>query len=184
MSDRPTSGFYWNCLRPHKKYADFSLSPWSQKVLMSANAGGSSIISESLSAEVLVRMFGAGGIRTEMEIEYVTSSKIVDFTIKMYGKNVGVSVTRAMGWPIEAQFTYAHGHRLMRKKIAGLIVARENARERFDVAILHVMCSSNRIKNVLYRVYKKLPRDFTCDIIVLCTVADESRYIFTNKVET
>jgi hypothetical protein len=181
MCDDPQSEFYWNEIVSNTKWENFQLSNVAKKVLSSPNAGGNSIVSETMSAEILHRLYGANDIRTEMEVEYIFDNwKIADYCIRISGKNVGVSVTRAMGFPYESSFDLQQADKLLRKKINGLVLARNGISERdsFYTAILHVFCQSNRIKNVLYRAFKTLEPDLRDNIILIATVAENADYLF------
>lgn len=69
--------------------------------------------------EYLATKFRARDVVTEMEVEYWSSSwKRVDFTCTVWGNTrVGVSVTRAMGFPSAQHFTEVQAHRLLAKKL-------------------------------------------------------------------
>lgn len=190
--DDPVPAFYWNEMRTHTDWDNFKLGDCAKKVLRDINAGGNSIISEALSAEILVREFGASGIRTEMEVEYSFSNwKICDYTIRMQGncdlqgKNVGVSVTRAFNYQDDSKFTYSDAETILNKKINGLILARSGISEKdaFYTSILHVWVKTNRTKNLLHRAYKKLPTELKDNVIILCTVADID-VVFKNARKT
>lgn len=73
-----------------------TLCAGAKKVLYTPNAGGNSIWSEAVSFEVLTSLCRAVLHKTEMEIEYMPGSKITDYSVKVFGKDIGVSVTRAM----------------------------------------------------------------------------------------
>lgn len=182
--DEPQPAFYWNTFETSgRDFGQFDLGSLARKVLGSANAGGNSIISEAMSAELLERLYGASNIRTEMEVEYIFSNwKIADFCIHIYGKNVGVSVTRALGYPSERSFTAEKADELLRKKINGLVLARNGISDRdsFYTSILHIFAQSTRIKNLLFKAYKELDSDLKDNVIIICTVAEGADFIFKN----
>ncbi|CAI5497734.1 unnamed protein product [Closterium sp. Naga37s-1] len=105
-------------------FVEFTLSEDAVKVASSPNAGGASVISESLSVEYFVRHFGASDIISEMEVQYCDSNwKKVDYICSLFGQRFGVSVTRAMMYPDPGRFDYHHAKALLRKKLHGLVVA-------------------------------------------------------------
>lgn len=73
-----------------------------QRIMYCPNAGGTSRWSESLSFEILEVLFGAELLKTEMELSYRAPSKRTDYSCKIYGTVIGVSVTRAMRYGGEA----------------------------------------------------------------------------------
>jgi hypothetical protein len=181
--DEPISAFYWNYFKPLVDFNEFKLGTCARKVFAADNAGGNSVISEAMSAEILTRIFGANTVRTEMEVEYSFSNwKIADFTIKLYDKNVGISVTRAFNYISDDNFTIESAEALLNKKITGLVLARNSISERdsFYTSILHVFCRSDRIRKLLHSAYKRLNNEIRDNIIILCTVCPHD-FIFKNQ---
>ncbi|CAI5982198.1 unnamed protein product, partial [Closterium sp. NIES-64] len=133
-------------------FLHFSLSEHAARVAASPNAGGASVISESLSVEYFVRHFGATDIISEMEIKYCDSNwKKVDYICSLFGQRFGVSVTRAMMYPDPALFDSHRARALLRKKLHGLVVAWSGISPMhcFSRAILHVWCETSHIANLL-----------------------------------
>jgi hypothetical protein len=99
-----------------------SLNSGSQRVMDTPNAGGSSVWSEAISFEVLSFMCSAALHKTEMEIEYMPGSKITDYSVKVLGRDLGVSVTRAMKFnkKDDVVFTEEDAHKLLSKKLRGV----------------------------------------------------------------
>jgi len=120
------------------------------------NAGGNSMISEMMSIEYFIRVFEAQDILLEMEVEYWIDYKMVDFvcTIPQFGR-VGVSVTRAMGYPTPEKFTYEKALGLLKKKLYGLIISRNGVTKKhsFYRSILHVWCQTPEIATFLRDAY-------------------------------
>lgn len=73
-------------------------------------------------------------------------------------RRLGVSVTRAMGFPNESFFKYDDAQSLMRKKVYGLIVARNAVikEHKFYKSVLHILCQSTRIARLMRQAYKNL----------------------------
>ena len=67
--------------------------------------------------------------------------KKVDFICSISeGIRIGVSVTRAMGFPSSDDFTQTQAFKLLNKKINGLVIARQGIceRQQYDCSILHI----------------------------------------------
>jgi hypothetical protein len=99
-----------------------SLNAGSQRVMDTPNAGGSSVWSEAISFEVLSFLCSAALHKTEMEIEYMPGSKITDYSVKVMGRDLGVSVTRAMKFSKkdDTTFTEEDAFKLLSKKLRGV----------------------------------------------------------------
>ena len=89
--------FVCTYIKQIKKHNQFDLCDGSRTIASLPNAGGTSVVSETLSFEMLNRMYGAKLQATEMELRYYPlGSKITDYSVSIYGETIGVSVTRAM----------------------------------------------------------------------------------------
>ena len=105
------------------------LSLDAQNVIDSGTAGGSSSLSEALAMDFLVRCDRATLIKTETEIDYMSSnSKMADLLVFVNGENVGVSVTRAVGFPKDEPYLPADAE-FLADKIADINNAESNASE-------------------------------------------------------
>lgn len=165
----------------HSRFSQFSLSNDAQLTLDVENAGGKSEISEALSVEYMCQTFGASNVVPEMDIQYWIDYKMADYIITIYGNRVGVSVTRAMGYPTANDFDENDASRLLRKKMYGLIVARNSTNDEhsFFKSILHIWCQTKRIADLLTNAYLQLEQDLRDDIIVACTITS-SKFVFDN----
>jgi hypothetical protein len=153
------------------------------------NAGGLSIVSEIMSAEILGVIYGMWDIRTEMEIVYLFEGwKMVDFTMLMLcggePQRIGVSVTRAMGFPTEAEFVEENAARLLEKKINGLVLARNGVDDgdSFYKVILHVFAQSQRIANLLKAYFDVMHWEIKDNVVLICTITD-CREIYDNAYQ-
>jgi len=108
--------------------ADFPLlTPGGQKVIEDDNAGGSSLLSEAFAYEILHRCESAELLKTEMEIDYVDpQGKKTDLLVVIDGEKMGVSVTRAVGWPKEDPYTAKQAQELLDKKLQGILDSSAN----------------------------------------------------------
>lgn len=131
------------------------LSDQARRSLETKNAGGSSAISEALSIEYFVTIFHASNVLLEMEIDYWIDYKMVDFICTIGHQRVGVSVTRALGYPTVDDFDYDDAVQLLEKKITGLIIARNSVSKhhRFFKSVLHIWCQSAHIVQLIDQAY-------------------------------
>lgn len=161
-----------DCLLPHRRLAEMQLGDEAQLVLRSQNAGGNSELSEALSVEYLCAVFGARRVTPEMQVQYWIQYKIVDYLTYVHGKRIGVSVTRAMGYPSADCFTLADAQRLLHKKLYGLIVARAStcSSDGFYNSLLHIWCQDRRIAELVREAWGSAELELRDHIVVLCTV--------------
>ncbi|GJP40886.1 hypothetical protein CLOM_g551 [Closterium sp. NIES-68] len=158
-------------------FVEFTLSDDAVRVASSPNAGGASIISESLSVEYFVRHFGASDIISEMEVQYCDSNwKKVDYICSLFGQRFGVSVTRAMMYPNPTLFDCHRAKALLRKKLHGLVVAWSGISPMhcFSRAILHIWCETPEIATLLYQAVPSVCRELELqeDVLIVLTVAE------------
>lgn len=171
----------------------FRLGADAHQIIDEPNAGGASVVSEALSAEYMCRRFNAIGIVTEMQIPYFSPHwKKVDYLTTIYGEMVGVSVTRAMGYPSPDAFTEEDAIRLCRKKLNGLVVARAGIVPSVGYcrSILHCWCQTQQIADLMSASFKQFiaesdeeARASFDNIVVLLTVAGNTPEIFTESFE-
>ncbi|KAL5018554.1 hypothetical protein ScPMuIL_004276 [Solemya velum] len=152
------------------------------KLLNVPNAGGSSVLSEVLSFELLHKCFRASLLKTEMEVEYFPEGgSITDYVCDVFGQKVGVSVTRAMKY--RGQYTRHDALHLLNKKLTGVIQSSRNTLEGWSKQILHVWTPSSRISNTVTKVYKKLPCAVRHNTVVVVTTTDKSEFMFNNQMK-
>jgi len=165
------------------------LTEWADWALEQPNAGGHSEISEALSVDYFARL-GGDGFVSEMEVSYWCEYKMVDFLVNLPSggekKRVGVSVTRAMGFPRPEDFDWRDALILLDKKMYGLIVAGEsvNKEHNFELSILHIWCQTPRIASILRQVYQSFDVwDFGLDVgenLILVLTVCPAEPIFRN----
>jgi hypothetical protein len=130
-----------------------------QKILREPNAGGASVVSEALSAEYMARRFGARDIVTEMAIQYwFPNWKKIDYIATFFGGRVGISVTRAMGYPYATDFAMEDAIRLCEKKLNGLVIAKSGISPgcRYERSILHCFCQTEEISNLMLIAFNEM----------------------------
>lgn len=164
----------------------FALCPEAAGSLCIENAGGKSEISEALSIHYFVTVFGASQIVYEREIEYYIRYKMVDFICTVGRDRIGISVTRAMGFPDPNRFTLKDAHRLLTRKLYGLIVSRNAMSEKhtFFKSILHIWCQTPRIAYLLEEAYNSLDIETGMDVrgtLILALTVCEKDGIYRNR---
>lgn len=103
------------------------LSEGGTEVWDDGNLGGSSAESEVIAFEVLYRCELASLIKTETEISYVDEGgKKTDLLVEIDGIDLGVSVTRAYGWPPEDPYTVEQATVLLEDKLGDIPLSSAN----------------------------------------------------------
>jgi hypothetical protein len=159
-----------------------------KKSLLVDNAGGGSQLSEALSIHYFSERFHARRFVFENDIEYWIQYKMADFLCSIEGRRVGVSVTRAMGFPSPENFTEEDANRLMYSKMHGLVIARSGVSERheFSVSILHCWCQTERIASLVKKAYEKVVMEDESNtlyqVIVLLSICPDD-FIYRNQVK-
>lgn len=153
------------------------LSDGSKRMAMTPNAGGSSQKSEILSYEMLQKCYNAKLDKTEMEIEYFPhGGSITDYTCRMFGFNIGVSVTRAMKY--RGNFTLEDAEYLLNKKLNGVENSTRNTLDSWHKQVLHIWAKSASAARAIVRSYFLLPKNIKSNTVVLLTIAKNSKDIF------
>jgi hypothetical protein len=149
------------------------LTPGGQEVFDDGNLGGSSLESEVVSFEVLARCEGATLIATEAEIVYTDPMGIkTDLLVEMDGRVVGVSVTRAVGFPFDAPYTEMQANDLLTGKLTDILASTANVapRNAWGKQILHVIAYADMHAQSIFAAYATLPPEVTADTVLLVTV--------------
>jgi hypothetical protein len=180
-------GIFQHHYKATKKLEHFKLSDDAIKIYKEPNAGGSSINSEALSADVLGKLYNVTDIVTEMEINYKEDNwKKCDYLVSIWGENVGVSVTRGMRYPTPDLFDREDAVRLLKRKLGGLAAAQEGIQPNhyFHKSILHIWCETKKIAEIITKVYHTLEETLKNNIVVVLTITnDKSKYIYYDKLD-
>jgi hypothetical protein len=90
----------------------------------------------------------------------------------MYNQNWGVSVTRAMSYPDPKDFTREDAERLLRKKLWGLIVAKQGIviKDDYLKSILYIWCETPRTAGFILDAYSELDDELRDNIGVILTI--------------
>ncbi|KAK3824048.1 MAG: hypothetical protein J3R72DRAFT_458491 [Linnemannia gamsii] len=165
----------------------FDDHPWSDdalRMLNLPNAGGSSLLSEVLSCEMLYRCLGARLAKTEMEIRYFFAYQpMTDYTISLPGLasgfHVGVSVTRAFAY--KGAYRRSECRKLLKKKLSGITASTRNVMdERLFKQILHVWVPNGKVARTVQATYRTLPAELTRNSVVVISVVNAA-WVFSNR---
>lgn len=151
------------------------LTPEGQQVFDAGNLGGSSLHSEVISFEVLARCEGASLLATEGDIQYTDPMGIkTDILVEIDGRVVGVSVTRAVGFPFDAPYTEMQAADLLTGKLTDILASTANVapRDEWVKQILHVIAYADMHAQSIATAYATLPPEVTADTILLVTVTN------------
>lgn len=165
---------------------DFGSDPWDnpadlgllttggQEMVADGNAGGSSLESEIFSLEVLTRCEGATLVKTETEVVYDVRGSITDILVEIDGMKVGVSVTRAVGFPRDAAYTEATASALLTRKLTDIeeSTANVSAGDRWVKQILHVIAYADQHVAAMQAAYAALDPSVKADTILWVTRSD------------
>lgn len=149
------------------------LTPDGQAVFDAGNLGGSSLHSEVIAFEVLARCEGASLVATEGEIQYTDPMGTkTDVLVEIDGRVVGVSVTRAVGFPFDAPYTELQAADLLTGKLEDILASTANVapRDAWVKQILHVIAYADMHAQSILAAYATLPPELTTDTILVVTV--------------
>lgn len=152
-----------------------------RKALVVKNAGGKSQVSEAVSIQFFAERFKAKRFILENDVEYWAPFKMVDYLCLIDDENVGVSVTRAMGYPNDEHFDESQAEKLLKRKLYGLVVSRNCTvkKHAFFKAILHIWCRSEEVAATLKTTFDKMDQTTYENVYLVVTVCQES-CIYTN----
>jgi hypothetical protein len=129
-----------------------------QTILQEGTAGGSSGVSEALSFEVLARCDGVDLIQTETQVVYDTpTSKKADIVVQQGDLRIGVSVTRAVAYPVGTEYTLAAANTLITRKVSDLADAQLHAIEPWTLNVVAVMAYDQAHADRMVEAFQALP---------------------------
>lgn len=150
------------------------LTDGAQQILADGTAGGSSGVSEALAFEVLARCEGATFVKSETEVVYdPTTSKKTDILVSIDGMRVGVSVTRAEAFPLDAPYTTTNAA-FIERKLTDILESSMNVVEadRWVKQILVVMAYGDMHADSIRTVWEGLNAETRADTILYIVVTD------------
>lgn len=157
--------------------ADLSmLTSGGQQIVNDGTLGGSSVLSEAFAFELLSRCELAMLLKTEGEIVYDTEGKKTDFVADIDGNKIGVSVTRAVGFPRDDPYTVTQARSLLEDKLADIIESSANvsAADRWHKQILAIMAYAPGHADSLITALGQIDGVTKADTIVWITVTNGS----------
>lgn len=155
-----------------------TLSESALRVLNTPNAGGNSVWSEVLSMELLSMLYSAKLENTEMELQYMMEGSITDYSVKMNGFVIGVSVTRAMKY--RGVFSYEDALALLTKKMKGVLKSSENVVEehKWSKQVLHVWVQEPYMVALVEQAYAALTELHSNTLVQLTVCGENLGWIF------
>ena len=145
------------------------------RIYEAGNLGGSSLHSEVLAFEILMRCEVAELLGTEGEIDYEDSDgKKIDLLVEMDGNVVGVSVTRAFHWPPEEPFTVDEGVVLLEDKLVDVLASADNAAsdDSWVRSLLHVIAYDTTAADAIETAHEMLDEDVRDSTVLFVTVTE------------
>ncbi len=158
------------------------LTPGGQEIFDDGNLGGSSLYSEVVAYEVLARCEMASLLKTEGEIVYDVEGARTDLIVDFDGIEIGVSVTRAQGFPLEDPWSVEQAMVLLEDKLGDIPLSTANVapEDAWVKQILHVVAYGPMHAQSLQMAYGALGPELTLDTIVIVTVTEgEDLFIYT-----
>ncbi len=150
------------------------LSVGAQEILADGNAGGSSVLSEVFAYEVLERCESAALLKTETKINYDVEGKLTDFLAEMDAEKIGVSVTRAVSFPFDSDYSMSAADALLESKLADILVSTANVSDsdRWQKQILAVLAYGPAHADTLASSYAGLAANIKSDTLLYVIVTD------------
>lgn len=145
------------------------------EVYTDPNAGGSSIVSETFAFEVLARCEGATLVATELEVAYdPEDSAKTDLVVAFDDRVIGVSVTRAVTFPREAELGVDEAARRMTGKLEGILESTANAvgDVTWDRQILHVIAWGPEHADDVSEAWDGIDAAVRADTILMLTTSN------------
>lgn len=160
------------------------LTPGGRHLAETPNAGGSSGLSEIFAYEQLARCEHATFLKTETEIVYDTPGKITDLEVQIGTHKIGVSVTRAFGFPLGTPYMLSQASTLITRKLQDIQTSTMNvsAADRWDKQILAVMAWDDQAADVVAQAWMMADATTRADtLLVVSVTAGEDQFIYTNQ---
>jgi hypothetical protein len=149
------------------------LTPAGQEVEKDGNLGGSSVHSEAIAVEVLVRCELAELLKTEGEIAYKDAGgKKTDELVLIDGRKVGVSVVRAFHYPAGQPYTADEATKILQKKLGDVLLSGPNAapEDAWQRSVLAVIAYDDQHADQIASAWQQLDGTTKASTIVYVTV--------------
>lgn len=150
------------------------LTEGGRTILAEGNAGGSSLYSEIFAFELLARCELAPLLKTEKAIDYDQAGAMTDLLVEIDGEKIGVSVTRAVGFPFDQPYTVEQAVELLERKLADIqeSTAHVSAADRWQKQILVVVAYGPGHAEALAAALEPIDAEVRADTIVWVLVTD------------
>ena len=173
------SGYLEIAVHMASTFQNWNIHKDTEKILSTPNAGGSSVISEAVSFELLNRLFGAELLATEMEIVYnFDNTKKTDILCEIEGISIAISVTRAMKYN---EFTIEMAIRLLEKKLSCVLGSNLAVSDKYAwfKQLLYIWVQEPEIAKILRETYEDyIKPEYKANTIVLIVLADQCWFLF------
>jgi len=150
------------------------LTEGGQEILDDGNAGGSSILSEVFSYEVLYRCEAAELLKTEMEVTYTDpSGKLTASLVDFDGTQLGVSVSPAIQWHRDDPYPNRSAQNILEQKLQGVLDSTANvaAADAWQKQILHVIAYGEEHAASLATAFDAVDTNLKSNTIIWVTVS-------------
>ena len=150
------------------------LTEGGQEIIADGNAGGSSLLSEVFAFEILARCEAALLLKTETEILYEDpAGKKTDLLVMVGESKLGISVTRAVGFPREDPYTVERAQDLLEQKLGGVVSSSANVSEEdaWSKQILYIVAYADEHALSLETAYALLSDEIRSNTLVWVTVS-------------
>ncbi|HRZ78923.1 MAG TPA: hypothetical protein P5044_02845 [bacterium] len=149
------------------------LTAGGREILDDVNAGNA-VYSKVFAYEMLARCEFAGLLKTESEIGYDPDTGRTDLLVNIDGLKIGVSVTKAVKYPFDAEYTVTDAHNLLTAKLTDIIESSKNVlpEDKWEKQVLHVIAYSDQHAVSLKSAYDSLDDTVRTDTIVMVTVSN------------
>ncbi len=151
------------------------LTDGSRAIIQAGNKNPGSLLSEVFAYEVMARCEGALLLKTEREVSYENPmGKKTDLLVEIDGQRVGVSVTRAVGFPRDAPYTEMQARTLLEEKLGDILLSSANvrAKDRWVKQVLHVIAWGPDHVDSLLAARNQLDAMTLSDTVIVVTVSD------------
>jgi hypothetical protein len=148
------------------------LTTGGQSILAAGEFSGSALLSEVFAFEVLARAEGASLVKTEQEILYKdVSGKKADFLVEIDGVRIGVTVARAVTFPLDNPYPVATAEALLNSKLANIQASSANvqAADAWAKQILSIIASRPDYIEVLRTAWESVPAGVKANTILYVT---------------
>lgn len=154
------------------------------QLILDGNAGGSSVYSEVFAFEWLARCEGATLGKSENQIEYDVEGKKADILVEIDGRDVGVSVTRAMTFPFGNPYQLSAALSLIERKLDDLQLAtmQVSAADRWTAQMLVLLAYDTQHAQVAMQAWSMLDAETRAATTLVTVVTEgDDTFIYTDQ---